>query len=354
MSSMIKRDLMKKNISTIDKDEWNTIVKEDSNSTIFHRYEWGSIMETIHNQNFFCLKQRNCIFPLSYVRSIIFGDRLISMPFGDYGGVSCKNVNLNDVNQLISETKKIADELDVDFIEIRAPAASYIPFFEKNGFLKRNDYITFKLDLQKGKDELWSGLDHKRRNVIRRANEKELVFSEGDNSGALKEFYQLYIRRMKGIGSPPQPFKYFEMLWSEFYPDHLKIPLTHTKDGDTIACGLFLLYRDTIYHLYGASSPEYWELKPNDFLLWNVIERNSGGDYRTLDLGRSRLGSGVYLYKKKWGGTEIQMPYLYYFRKKELKKRQEIQYERFSALWSEYMPIFLSKLIGPWLIKQIG
>jgi hypothetical protein len=66
MSSMIKRDLMKKNISTIDKDEWNTIVKEDSNSTIFHRYEWGSIMETIHNQNFFCLKQRNCIFPFPY------------------------------------------------------------------------------------------------------------------------------------------------------------------------------------------------------------------------------------------------------------------------------------------------
>lgn len=346
--------MKKNNKIRIDKKEWNDLVKEDENSTIFHLYEWGNIMEDIHNQKFICVREGGCVLPLSYVRSFIFGNRLISMPFGDYGGLSCKNVNKMDVDRILKRTIKIANNLDVNFVEIRAPADSYISFFEENGFVKRYDYVTFRINLDRDKDDLWSNIETERRTAIKKARENELVFSEGDNYGVLKEFYKLYIERMKGIGSPPQPFKYFERLWSEFYPENLKISFVSTKEGQKIATALFLIYEDTIYYTYGASSTDYWDIRPNDFLFWNVIERGSEEKFSTLDLGRTRVGSGVYLFKKKWGGQKVKMPYLYYFRKKELKERQEIKYKRFSELWGKYMPSFLTKVMGPWTIKQIG
>ena len=94
-------NIKKNNKIRIDKKEWNNIVKEDENSTIFHLYEWGNIMEDIHNQKFICVRVGDCVLPLSYVRSFIFGNRLISMPFGDYGGLSSKNVNKKDVDRIL-------------------------------------------------------------------------------------------------------------------------------------------------------------------------------------------------------------------------------------------------------------
>lgn len=347
-------DVKKNKIIKIEKKEWNNIIKKDENSTIFHLFEWGDIMEDVHNMKFICISEGDSVLPLSYVKSFIFGNRLISMPFADYGGPSSINVNKKDVDQILKKTIKIANNLNVDFVEIRSPSDSYISFFEENGFEKRYDYATFKINLEKNEKELWLDMESERRTAIRKSEENELNFLDAYNFDDLKDFYRIYLQRMKGIGSPPQPFNYFKRLWNEFYPDNLRLSFVETKERKRIATALFFIFKTTLYYTYGASSQDYWDLRPNDFLFWNVMTKKNKQKFCTLDLGRTRIGSGVYLFKKKWGGEKVKMPYLYYFKKKRLEERQEIKYDKFSKRWSKYMPSYFAEKVGPWIIKQIG
>jgi lipid II:glycine glycyltransferase (peptidoglycan interpeptide bridge formation enzyme) len=85
-----------------------------------------------------------------------------------------------------------------------------------------------------------------------------------------------------------------------------------------------------------------------------MIKEGCDSGLKVFDFGRTRKDSGVYSFKKGWGGEEVPMTYYYKFYKRELKERQEIRYRGISKLWSKLMPNFLAKKLGPWLIKQIG
>ena len=142
-------------------------------------------MEDIHNMKFICIREGDCALPLSYVKSFIFGNRLISMPFADYGGPSSKNVNKKDMDLILKRTKKIANNLNVDFVEIRSPNDSYIPFFEENGFEKRDDYVTFKINLEKNKKELWLDMESERRECKPiKLKKKKSVFYKKDSASS--------------------------------------------------------------------------------------------------------------------------------------------------------------------------
>ena len=291
------------------------------------------------------------IFPLVYVKSFIFKNRLISLPFADYGGLCTNDERIAE--KLISKAEDIAKELDVDFIEIRSQGKDYFKLFEKHGFVRRDDYFTFVLNIDKKVDRLWEVIGKKNRNMIRKAGKNGVKIEEAANKSDLKMFYGLYSKTMKKLGSPPQPYKFFEMIWDIFYPKNLKI-IFAMCNGKCIASGLYFLYGNIIHHAYSCSSKEYLGLGPNNLMQWFIIKWGNKHRYRYLDFGRTRENEGTVLFKKRWGGERIEMPYFYKFYKKELKERQEIQYRWISSLWSKYMPEFAVKWIGPWIIKQIG
>jgi hypothetical protein len=68
---------------------WNKIVDSD-NSKIYHLYEWGTLLNEVHGHKLIYLEEDKGVFPMAYVKSFIFGNRLISLPFADYGG-PCTN-----------------------------------------------------------------------------------------------------------------------------------------------------------------------------------------------------------------------------------------------------------------------
>lgn len=331
-------------------DEWNNIV--DSNfSHIYHSYEWSELLNIVHGHGIFYLIEKNGIFPLAHIDSRIFGNRLISLPFADYGGPCASNNKT--VEMLIKRAEDVALDLNVDFIEIRSPNENYYSLLEKNGFIRRDDYFTFRLNLNQNISNLWDVVGRKNRNMIRKAKKNSVKIALMQDKSDMRLFYKIYTKNMKELGSPPQPLKYFECLWAYFFPDKL-LPLLAKYNDMHIAGGLFFKHGNTIHHSYQSSIKENLNLGQNNLMIWHVIKWGCENKYKFLDFGRTRVSAGNFLFKRKWGGDMTVMPYFYKFMQKELKERDEIKYKHLSNLWSKYMPECLSNIIGPPIIKKIG
>src|SRR3989344_6836235 len=331
-------------------DRWNEIA-ESNESSVYHLGQWGELLNMVHGHKLVYLEEEKGIFPLAFVKSLIFGNRLISLPFADYGGPCAADEET--IGKLILRAEAAAEKLKVDFLEVRTPAEESFGSLENRGFARREDYCTFIVDLRVGKEILWQGIGVKNRNMVRLAERDGLKISFCSKPSDLEIFYELYLKTMKRIGSPPHPYSFFQAIWKLFYPQRVLIPLISAGERP-VASGMFFLHQKTIHHAYSCSLPG----KPltggaNNFLLWRIMEWALESGFYSLDLGRTRPEAGNFLFKKRWGGKLVSMPYFYKFYKRQLAQRQEIQYQKLSEFWANYLPKFIADRIGPWLIKQI-
>jgi len=340
-----------KEMSPSEAEAWNRVVASCDHSKFYHLYQWGTLLKQVHGHDLVYLQEDRSVFPLACVKSSIFGKRLISLPFADYGGPCAQDKNT--AKKLVLQCQEAAQALDVDFIEIRSPDSQYFDSLEEHGFVRRDDYFTFVMRLDRRIEEIWKGIGDKTRNRVRKAEKSGVQIVEATNKSDLKVFYLLYQKTMKRLGSPPQPYRFFEGIWDSFYPDNMIMPLAR-YDGKYIAGGLSFLHGNVMHAAYGASNEEYNKLAANVLIEWYSMERGHEKGCQYLDLGRTRENEGTVQFKKRWGGDLVKMPYFYKFYKKTLDERQEVRYKWASRLWSRYMPRPLANWIGPLIIRQIG
>lgn len=312
----------------------------DTNESVFQTEGWLETLKKTHGYRIFQLGQGSV--SLALIKSKIFGNRLISIPFSDYGGPKTKAFNQKE---LLEETIDITEKLGVDFTELRTP------LFKQNltGFSRRNDYCTFILNLQEKNIE--SRLEKRVRNGINKAKREDVSINIGQKEN-LAEFYDLYVSTVLRLGSPPQPRKFFDIMFRELGEE---VQLVFASIGEKkIAASIFLTHGEDSYFSYSCSLKDYSNCRANDLLLWEAIKRFSSHGFKRFHFGRTRPNSGVYFYKKGWGGNEFPMPYFYIFNKRVLQERQEVTYKKASELWRRAMPKSLATRLGPKLIRQIG
>jgi len=331
--------------------EWDELVNKNS-SKFYHLYEWGDLLNRVHGHRLFYLEEEEGVFPLALVKSRIFGNRLISLPFADYAG-PCTN-SLECANSLIHKSEKIAEDLNIDYIEIRSPDKPYFDVFLKHGFVQSNDYFTYIINLSHNNLEtIWTLIGNKNRNMIRKAQKNQVEIVDANSEFYLDIFYGLYLDTMKRLGSPPQPYTFFKIIWSLFYPSRIKLILTE-QNGKYLSGSLFLLHKDIIQYAYNCSSKDVPILGQNNLIVWSIIKYAKENDFNWFDFGRTRENAGNVLFKSRWGGKCYKMSYFYKFYKKQLKERDEIKYRNLSDLWSKYMPKMVADALGPRIIRQIG
>jgi len=79
-------------------------------------------------------------------------------------------------------------------------------------------------------------------------------------------------------------------------------------DDKMIAGQVRLCYNDTVYAWYAGSDSDYFNKRPNDFLLWNVILWSKDNHYSVFDFGgagKPNVPYGVREYKMKFGGELV-------------------------------------------------
>jgi lipid II:glycine glycyltransferase (peptidoglycan interpeptide bridge formation enzyme) len=204
------------------------------------------------------------------------------------------------------------------------------------------------LELNKDPDVVWRNkFNNKVRNAIRKSYKSNLEFVDCN----LKEFYRIYTKNMKHLGTPSHSYSFFENLIKEFPRKALSSGVIH--DGTTIASTFLLSFKDTLVSGWAASDKEYSMLNPNNFLYWEVIKFACNNGYRYFDFGRSLLNSGTFRFKKPWGGENVKLYYRYYARKKIPDTTQtNPKRQKFAKIWSK-MPLVLTNIVGPPLRKTV-
>src|SRR5947207_11372288 len=103
-------------------DQWETFVDQCRDATFFHRIGWRDIIEDVFGHRcHYLVAERDGkwtgVLPLAAIRSWLFGHALVSLPFAVYGGPAANDHE--SARALISAAEKLAQELGVDYLELR-------------------------------------------------------------------------------------------------------------------------------------------------------------------------------------------------------------------------------------------
>ncbi len=347
-----------------DKSVWNEWLSTNADACVYHLWEWGDVLCRTYGYTryYVVAKDRENIvgaFPLLYVKSLIFGKRLISLPFVEYAGplltLGLRSSKAQRIlTHLMEYTTNLKNTLKADYVEVRQPPRLPSSLLPSVGFTPVHRHVTFRIDLTKDESELWTGLKKKARNSLRKAVKAGVEIDEVDADG-LKPYYDLYLDAQKRHGSPPHSSAFFQNMYDAFRSDGL-LRMTLAVYEDLPIAGVMVFgFRDTLYWFGNVVHREYAKLNPTNLLLWNTMEYGLKHGFRVFDLGQTRKDeSGVYRFKAGWGGREAPLEdYILSPGEIVLPDPTARKYVWLSRMWSR-MPRAVARRLGPRIIAGIA
>lgn len=173
----------------------------------------------------------------------------------------------------------------------------------------------------------------------------------------MEAFYDLHSRTRQRQGVPVQPLHYFQILYRRIIQQGIGFVLAY-QTGKPIAGAVFLHYNKTLIYKYGASNPDYWHLRPNDLLFWNVIERACEQGFHWLDWGKTDVeNDGLRKFKSGWGSEEQPLFYSNFYLDKADHSTKGLRggpVEKIMNGMIRKSPYWVSRAIGEVLYGHFG
>jgi len=331
-----------------EQDDWDRFVRSSPSSSFFHLFGWKTVIEEVMGHECFYLVARRAgrvsgVFPISWVRSKLFGDCLVSSPLAVYGGICADD--RESYFSLLRAGSDLANRLGVKYLEMRNRVESF-----PTNLPARDLYITFTQDLSPGPEKLLQGLPRDTRYMVRKSMKAGLTWTDDLK---LDEFYEIYAQSVHRLGTPVFPKKLFSVIPSEF---SRQWRLFGVRKGKKAIAGVLCFYfKDQVLPYYGGALQEFYKDSPNNFMYWNLICQSCEEGIRTFDFGRSKKGTGSCSFKASWSMAVTDLPYQYQLvRAKEVPHLSPID-KKFAlpvTLWKE-MPFSWTKIVGPRLFRCI-
>jgi len=331
-----------------DRGRWDAFVRSCPEATFFHLTGWKNVIENVLGHPTFYLYAESTsgiegVLPLAHVRSFLFGNALVSVPFCVYGGVAAKTEEARWA--LEDEAERLAVSLGVDYLEMR------------NRSLRRSDwplkdlYVSFRKAILPDPDANLSAIPRKQRAVVRKGIAGGLESSIDDG---VDRFFDAFAASQRNLGTPVLSKRYFQALKNEFR-ESCEV-LTVTSAGKVVASVLSFYFRDEVLPYYGGGPAEARDLKANDFMYWELMRRSAERGIRVFDYGRSKVGSGSYSFKRNWGFEPESLPYQY-----RLVRAHDVpnvspnnpKYRLFIEGWRR-LPVSVANRLGPILARNLG
>jgi serine/alanine adding enzyme len=318
-------------------------------ASIYHDTRWIHLIKKVFGHDSYHLMAIDdgvvCgILPLVRLKSLLFGDFLISMPYFNYGGAIANNKVIENI--LMQGAIELASELGAAHIEFRDTDA------RDKSWAQRTDKVNMILDLPESVELLRKRIGSKLRSQIRRP-QKEGVESIIGGHELLDDFYRVFSINMRDLGTPAYSKSFFSEILSVF-SEETRIAIIRLKEMPVSAA--FLIGHNGQMEIPWASTiKEYNKFSPNMFLYWEVIKNAIESGYKNFDFGRSTIDSGTYRFKKQWGATPKQLYWHYWLSdKKEIPKLnpENSKYKLAIKVW-QHLPIAVSSLLGPCIIKNL-
>ncbi len=206
------------------------------------------------------------------------------------------------------------------------------------------------------KDVLWAAVKKKTRWAIRQAEKQSITIEHDSTLGALGDFYLVYASHMRHLGTPVVGRDSFEAMRTHL--GHARLRLYLVKYLNRLIGGMLCIINNAHWTDYYAAVRLSPELEFANYLLyWYVIRDASSLGIERLDLGRSAPNSGVHLFKRKWGGIDVEVPYRFYIapdaHPHDLGLQQMKQTKGLAQRVWPHLPLAVCNRLGPLLRKQL-
>jgi serine/alanine adding enzyme len=332
------------------RDRWNNFADSRSDAALYHDYRWRDVIrrafgrETCYMAAVGASDEIRAILPLARLKSLVFGDFLVSLPYFNYGGSLADSDAARET--LLSAAAEYASGLGVDHIEFRHEADVW------PRLSKRLDKVAMVLRLPDDTDALSKRLGTKLRAQIRRPIKEGASVTIG-GSEHVEAFYAVFSRNMRDLGTPVYPKRFFVEIASTFAKE-TRIFIVSVA-GEPVAAGFVLRHRNRVEIPWAASLRESNRIGVNMLLYFSVLEWCVQQGVRTFDFGRSTIDSGTYRFKAQWGAEPIQLYWHYWLpdqRDLPQIRPDNPKYRLLVNIWRR-QPVALANLIGPHIAKNL-
>lgn len=332
-----------------DREACDRFVQGHEHGSPFHLSAWLEMVQRFHGHVPRHLVAEDDgrvrgMLPLFLVKSPLLGKAVISVPYAVYGGILADDPAAAGL--LTQAARDEVDRLDAGYLELR----QILPFAE--GLPQSELYVTFLRDLPADEEECLAMIPRKSRATTRHARDRHgMEFLEGPH--LIHDFYELFVRNKRSLGSPVFPLKWFEQIL-ESYGDQALVHGVRCE-GRVVAAVLSFVYGDTLMPYYSGSEPALERLGSMNFLYWNLMRVGVRLGLKRYDFGRSRGGTGAAKFKQNMGFEPTPLAYQFYLcdgRQIPTVNPSNPRYGLILKTWSR-MPIWLVKLLGPRLMRYL-
>lgn len=333
-----------------DSQSIDRYIEQSSSSSLYHKYAWGEVIEnSFGHKSYYLICVDNDgslsgILPLVHLKSLIFGNFIVSMPYFNYGGV-CADNEVNR-NHLIGEAINIAKQLDASHIEFRQEESF------NNGFPVKIEKVSMRLNLPRSQKELWNSFSSKLRSQIK-VPQKNGIYARIGGIEELDNFYKVFSVNMSHLGTPVYPKRFFRNILEKF-PHCTSICSTFLGEIP-VASGLLVGFKNVLEIPWASSLRKYNNLSANMLLYWTALQFACEKGFTVFDFGRSTPGEGTCKFKEQWGARPFPMRWHYWLRSNgaipEITPRNP-KYRIAIELWKK-LPVSVTRFLGPHIVKSI-
>lgn len=336
-------------VSYNDLPEWHQFVNDNPSSLPSHNPAWLEAIEKCFGHKSFILCARSHAgellagLPITILESKLFGRFGVSVPYLNYGGVVSQYPNLHQ--KLFSELGALRDQLKLKHIEIRSIYAglSTIVSTKKVGMI---------LALPTSVDILEKQLGSKLRAQYKKAEE----FSPQARIGhieLLEDFYVVLAQNMRDLGTPVYSKSWFAtILQHPNIRSHLVVVYLKNKP---VSAGFLVQHRELMEIPWASTLKSANKYNMNMWMYRNILTFSITQGCKYFDFGRSTMDAGTYKFKKQWGAE----PYQHYWysilpqgASAPALNPDNPKLKILVSLW-KWLPVWLSKILGPIIIKGI-
>jgi serine/alanine adding enzyme len=328
--------------------EWDRYVLASPESNGYHLLGWRRVIEEAfgHHTCYVLAKdesgQVRGILPLVMLSSRLFGKFLVSVPFVNYGGV------------VGDDQEAIACLLNAAIAQAQAHGARHIELRNQQStgvqLPSSQRKVSMRLDLPKEFGLLWKQFPSKLRSQIRRA-QKECMTVRFGGIECVDEFYAVFARCMRDLGTPVYSKRFFHVICRHF-PKESRICLV-SFHGKPVAAGFLYGFRSVLEIPWAAADKRFNRLAPNMLLYSSVLEHACREGFHVFDFGRSTPDSGTYRFKEQWGARPYQLHWYYWMSQGEdipQLNPQNPKYELAIKVWRR-LPLPVANWLGPHIVK---
>lgn len=283
------------------------------------------------------------LLPTYHSRSPLTGSYVSSLE----GGVLARSTDT--VGPLIAQARTLCEEIGARYLQIRGGMIN-------DPSPIRVHTVHTVLPTSQSADKIWQSMKQSGRRAVRKGMKEKVSVELDPSLTYLEEFYWVYAAHMHALGTPVMGIDAFEAMRRHLGPNRLRLYVV--RQHNTLIGGMLCLVNADQWTSYFAATHNSKQAQFANYLLyWHVIRDAAALGIAQFDLGRSTPNSNVHIFKQRWGGADVDVPYYFFSHPGSPPREMGLQKLKTGnglpqRIWSR-LPLALCNRIGPLLRKQL-